>query len=552
MRHLARSSVPAPAASTAAARAELLLRVAVVLGVTMTFLDTTVVNVALETLARDLHAPVSTIQYVATGYMLALAATIPLSGWTLERFGAVRVWSASLGLFGLASLLCATAWSAPALIAFRVLQGLGGGMIVPVGMTMLVRSAGGDAGRVASLIGVPMVLGPTLGPLLGGLVIDNAPWRWIFWINVPLTIPALLLARRALGPAERRREAAALDARGENRVSDPHGDDRGSAADGGAADAAARRGDPGPFDLLGACLLPPGLAAVVLGFAQTAEHGTVAVTSAYLPLLLGAALIAAAVRHALRVPQPLIDMRLFLTVRFSAAVSVVFLAGASFFGVWLTLPLYLQVARSESALHTGLFMAAQGVGVALAMPLVRRLTTRVGGGRVALLGIAISLLGTAPLTQVSGTTPVGLLTLLLLVRGLGLGATMMPGMAAAYASLRPQQVPRGASVVNALHRVGGALGGALAAVGLQRQLQQLPLAIVGGGGGELPGGGALAGRPHATALVAGAFASAFWWVLVPLVVALVPAILLARGHRAPPAGGAELEEAEADAAAAGA
>ncbi|MDO8211715.1 DHA2 family efflux MFS transporter permease subunit [Conexibacter sp. CPCC 206217] len=496
MRHLARSPAPVPAASTAAARAELLLRVAVVLGVTMTFLDTTVVNVALETLARDLHAPVSEIQYVATGYMLALAATIPLSGWTLERFGAVRVWSASLGLFGLASLLCATAWSAPALIAFRVLQGLGGGMIVPVGMTMLVRSAGGDAGRVASLIGVPMVLGPTLGPLLGGLVIDNAPWRWIFWINIPLTIPALLLARRALGPTER-----------------------------------SGSGDPGPFDLLGACLLPPGLAAVVLGFAQTAEHGTVAVASAYVPLLVGAALIAAAVRHALRVPQPLIDMRLFLTARFSAAVSVVFLAGASFFGVWLTLPLYLQVARSESAVQTGLLMAAQGVGVALAMPLVRRMTDRVGGGRVALLGIAISLAGTAPLTQVGGTTPFPLIALLLLVRGLGLGATMMPGMAAAYASLRPQQVPRGASVVNALHRVGGALGGALAAVGLQRQLQQLPLAIVGGGGGELPGGGALAGRPHATALVAGAFAHAFWWVLVPLAIALVPALLLARGHR---------------------
>jgi EmrB/QacA subfamily drug resistance transporter len=494
-------SARSPAGSRAGA--DQLLRVAVVLGVTMTFLDTTIVNVALETLARDLHAPVSTIQYVATGYLLALAATIPLSGWTMERFGAKRVWIASLALFGTASLLCAAAWSAPALIAFRVLQGLGGGMIVPVGMAMLVRSAGTDPGRVASLIGVPMVLGPTLGPLLGGLVVDNAPWRWVFWINLPLTLLVLVLATRARTAPE-------------------------------------RGGDPGPLDVVGACLLPPGLAGLVLGFAQTAEHGSVTTWSAWVPLLLGGALVAAAVRHALRTPRPLVDVRLFLVPRFAAAVAVVFLAGASFFGAWLTLPLYLQVDRGASALQTGLLMAAQGAGVALVAPLVRRLTDRFGGGRVALGGIALGLFGTAPLTAVSGSTPYGQLVALLLVRGVGLGATLMPAMAAAYTSLHADQVPRGASVVNALHRVGGAMGGALAAVGLQRQLVRLPPRI--GGGGTLPSSSAHL-QPHASELLATAFAQSFWWVLVPLVLALVPGALLAwqRG----PAGTAGVPAAEA-------
>ena len=192
----------------------------VITGVIMSILDTTIVNVALETLARELHAPLSTIQWVSTGYMLALAVVIPLTGWMSERFGAKRVWMTSVALFGIGSALCGLAWSAESLIFFRVLQGIGGGMIMPVGMSVLAQTAGPHrVGRVMSVIGVPMLLGPILGPVIGGLIVDTWSWRWIFYVNVPIAIAVAgargEAAARRRGPCGRRqarlaRAAAAL------------------------------------------------------------------------------------------------------------------------------------------------------------------------------------------------------------------------------------------------------------------------------------------------------------------------------------------------------
>src|SRR5580692_9067981 len=171
----------------------------VVLGSIMSILDTTIVAVALATLARDFHVSVTTIQWVATAYLLALALVTPVSGWAVDRYGAKRVWMLSTLLFILGSSLCGLAWSADSLIAFRVLQGVGGGMLLPVGQSMLARAAGPQRlGRVMSIIGVPMVMGPVLGPVLGGLIVSNYSWRWIFYINVPIGIIALILSRRWL------------------------------------------------------------------------------------------------------------------------------------------------------------------------------------------------------------------------------------------------------------------------------------------------------------------------------------------------------------------
>src|SRR5580658_10015128 len=171
----------------------------VILGSIMSILDTTIVAVALDTLAKDFRVTVSTIQWVTTGYLLALAVVIPVTGWAVDRFGAKRVWMLSLTLFIVGSSLCGLAWSANSLIAFRVLQGVGGGMLLPVGQSMLARAAGPQRmGRVMSIIGVPMVMGPVLGPVLGGLIISNYSWRWIFYVNVPIGIVALALSARTL------------------------------------------------------------------------------------------------------------------------------------------------------------------------------------------------------------------------------------------------------------------------------------------------------------------------------------------------------------------
>src|SRR5215208_3536565 len=171
----------------------------VIVGVIMSILDTTIVNVALETLSRELDASLSTIQWVSTGYMLALAAVIPLTGWTSEHWGAKRVWMVSVALFGMGSALCGFAWSAESLIFFRVLQGVGGGMIMPTGMALLAQTAGvSRVGRVMSVVGVPRLLGPSLGPVIGGLIVDSVSWRGIFYVNVPIAVVAIVLAARML------------------------------------------------------------------------------------------------------------------------------------------------------------------------------------------------------------------------------------------------------------------------------------------------------------------------------------------------------------------
>jgi EmrB/QacA subfamily drug resistance transporter len=463
----------------------------VTVGMVMSILDTTIVNVALETLSRDLHASLSSIQWVVTGYMLAIAIVIPLTGWMSERFGAKRVWMISVALFGVGSVLCGLAWSSGSLIFFRILQGVGGGMIMPVGMSLMTQTAGPQrVGRVMAVIGVPILLGPILGPVIGGLIVDSISWRWIFFVNIPMAALGLVMAARLL-----------------------HGD--------------AGRADAGRFDWTGLLLLSPGLAAIVFGLSETETHGGIGAAIAWGPMVAGAVLVALFAVHALRAERPLIDLRLFRSTAFSAAAATTFLLGGALFGALIVLPLYYQVARGESALTAGLLMAPQGLGAALAMPIAGRLTDRVGGGRVALVGLVIMTLGTIPFAFIDADTSYGLLGGMLVVRGIGMGATMMPAMAAAYATLGRHEIPRATSALNVLQRIGGSLGTALLAVVLQHQLTER----LGAGAG-----GTLARVPESVRTrigepLAAAFAHTFWWAVGLGVLALVPTVVLALAQR---------------------
>src|SRR3954471_465617 len=192
------------------------IAVVVILGAIMSVLDTTIVNVALDTLSRDLQTSLDGIQWVVTGYMLALAAVIPVTGWAATRFGARRLYVVSLILFTLGSALCGFAWSSSTLIGARVLQGLGGGMLMPIGQMILVREAGPrNMARVMSAIGVPIILAPVFGPTLGGLLVEHAGWQWIFLVNLPIGVAAVIAALRLL-PRDEAAPAAAgkLDAIG--------------------------------------------------------------------------------------------------------------------------------------------------------------------------------------------------------------------------------------------------------------------------------------------------------------------------------------------------
>jgi EmrB/QacA subfamily drug resistance transporter len=451
--------------------------IVVIVGAIMSILDTTIVNVALESLSRDLDAPLSTIQWVASGYLLALASVIPLTGWAAERFGPRHVWMTMVSAFVATSALCGAAWSAESLIAFRVLQGLAGGMIMPIGMITLAQAAGPQrVGRVMSVVGVPMLLAPVLGPVLGGLLVTHLSWRWIFFVNLPIGLVGLVLAARLL-PAER--------------------------AEGRHA------GGPGRLDWRGLLMLSPGVALVVFGLSEVSTHGSVTVSRA-LPVLAGAALVAAFALRAWRTPAPVVDVRLFADRGFAAAAVTVFLVGAALFGSLLLLPLYFQIARGLSPLQAGLLMAPQGLGAALGMNRAGRLTDRIGGGPVAVAGLFGLMLGTIAFTQVGVDTPYWVLEVSLVARGIGLGFTMMPAMAAAYSTLERWQVPRATPMLNVMQRVGGALGTAVLAVVLQQQLAD-------------------AGAPGP---VADAFAHTYWWAMAITAVALVPALVLAHAQRA--------------------
>jgi EmrB/QacA subfamily drug resistance transporter len=471
--------------------------IVVVVGAIMSILDTTIVNVALESLSRDLDAPLSTIQWVATGYLLSLATVIPLTGWAAETFGPRRVWMTVVAAFVATSALCGLAWSAESLIAFRVLQGFAGGMIMPIGMITLAQTAGPRrVGRVMSVIGVPMLMGPVLGPVIGGLLVTHLSWRWIFLVNLPIGVIGLLLAARLM-PSER------------------------SEGRGGP-------GAPSRLDWRGLLMLSPGLGLVVFGLSEVSTHGSITF-GRLLPVVAGVALIAAFVWHAWRSDAPLVDVHLFRERGFSAAGATVFLVGGALFGALLLLPLYFQVARGESALTAGLLMAPQGIGAALGMNRAGRLTDKAGGGRVVIAGLVMLMLGTVPFTQVTAHTSYWLLSAALVVRGVGLGFTMMPAMAAAYATLERSDVPRATPMLNVLQRVGGSLGTAVLAVILQRQITS----ELGGAGGGLAAAREVsrAARERVAEPAASAFAHTYWWAMAGTALAIVPAAVLAVTER---------------------
>jgi EmrB/QacA subfamily drug resistance transporter len=477
----------------------------VVLGSIMSILDTTIVAVALDTLGKDFHVPVSTIQWVTTGYLLALAVVIPVTGWAVDRYGAKPMWMMSVGLFIIGSSLCGLAWSANSLIAFRVLQGIGGGMILPIGQSVLARAAGPQRmGRVMGVIGVPTVMGPVLGPVLGGLIVSNFSWRWIFYINVPIGIVTLLLSRRILSSTDDSEKV---------RTS---------------------------FDTLGFCLLSPGLAALVYSLSEVGITGSFTSTPVLISFILGLGLMIGFVVHALRIKYPLLDLRLFKNRHFTIANICIFVLGATLYGSMFLLPLYYQIARGQSPLAAGLLMAPQGIGAACVMRLSGSITDRVGPRRVVPAGILLMAAATIPFAFVTTGTSEVLLGGTLFLRGIGLGLSMMPIMAAAYFDLSNADVPRASTTLNIVRQIGGSVATALFAVVLQRQI--VDQTHSGGHGGGLSLSDTAKLPAQVADKVATAFSHTFWWAVATILLAFVPTLFLpskaaqARPPAGPPSG----------------
>jgi len=474
-------------ADTHVDRALLLVASVVVLGAIMSILDTTVVNVAINTLAARFHTTLPTIQWVATGYTLALATVIPLTGWIADRFGTKRLYMTSIALFVVGSSLSGLAWSSTSIIVFRVLQGLGGGMIMPAGMTILTRAAGPNRiGRVMAIMGVPLLLGPILGPILGGWLVADVSWRWIFFINVPVGILAVALALRVLP-----RDVAAHEQK---------------------------------LDLVDLALLSPGLALMIYGLAESNSAGGFGSSKVLIPLIAGVLLLVAFVWHALRATNPLIDLRLFLDRTFTTSSITLLLVVIAVFGSFLLLPLYFQAVRGESALQSGLLLAPQGFGSMITMPIAGSLADRTGSGRIVPFGLIAVALSVLELTQIGAHTSYVLLEVVLFVFGLGMGFTMMPVFTGAMQSMREEVVARASTALNIIQQTGASIGTAVLSVLLASAISSQ----LGGGHGTIgsTAGMSAAARAHIAPPMAAAFGQTFWWALALLAVAFVASLTL--------------------------
>ncbi|HEY7484274.1 MAG TPA: MDR family MFS transporter [Streptosporangiaceae bacterium] len=468
----------------------------VVLGSLIAVLDVTIVYVATRAIGRDLGGSISSVQWVLTGYMLAFAGIIPVTGWAIDRFGAKRVWIGALLVFMGASVLCGLAWSSGTLIAFRILQGIGGGMITPVGDALIVQAAGPwRLGRVMSILGAPTLVGSVAGPVLGGLIVSSIGWRWIFLINVPLCIVAVLTAmwllpRTSSGPRAR-------------------------------------------LDLRGLVLLTFGVAVFIYGMSETGGTGGFGGIRGSVELGVGTLLLALYGLHARALRgRALIDLSLFRKRGFAAPAVLNLLFPVAMFGALLLFPLYWQIAAGQSPFATGVVMASLAFGSMVVLPLAGRLTDTVGAGLVVPGGVVLALLGLFVYAQAGVHASRPVLVGALFVLGLGVGATNMPLTAAAYASLPRDVIPRAASALNTIKRLGASIGTAVMAVVLQR-------AIVS----EVPQLGDAALRPLAPETRAGfasglahAFSETFWLAFALTAIALGPALYLPRNWRRRPRG----------------
>ncbi|POX55053.1 MFS transporter [Streptomyces sp. Ru71] len=407
----------------------------ILLGGIMGILDGSMVAVAAETLAEDFHTSLATISWVSTSYLLALTVSIPVTTWAVDRFGGRRLWLLGLVVFLAGSIGSGLAWNAGSLIVFRVVQGLGAGLLDPLMLTLLARSAGpARAGRVMGLMGVVGSSGPVLGPVVGGIILQGLPWRWMFLVNVPIGLVALLLALRTVP-----RDTPPVDQQHT------------------------------PLDVLGIALLGPGVASGVLALSQAAERATVTVWQVLVPLAAAIVLLGGYAVHALgaRRTPPLIDLRLFTRRSFSASVTVGSLVGLATFASLFALPLYYQQARGHGTFATALLLAPLGVGSAISMPLTGRLSDRIGSRYLVLAGAVVAGLSALALTRAGAHTAEAWTAVAAFTLGLGLGSVGAPTIASLYRTLPPALVPQGSSVLYMLNQLGASIGIALVALVVQ-------------------------------------------------------------------------------------
>ncbi len=420
--------------------------VALVVGAFMALMDSSIVNVAIPTMEHVFGVNTSQVEWVVTIYLLALGVVVPASGWLGDRLGFKRLYLYSLLLFVVGSGLCAVSWSLPVLIGARVIQALGGGMIMPTTMSMVYRLIPRDKLGVASgFFGMSMLLAPAIGPTLGGYLVEYVDWRWIFTVNLPIGVIGLVLATSVL-PEFRARDA-------------------------------------GPFDNWGFFTSAGGLFALLLALSEGSTWGWSSEGVTWLVFASGVLLIAF-VWVELSLERPLLDLRVFRYGSFTASILFVVGLNVALFAGAFFIPVYLQLVRNMGALQTGLILMPGALATGVMMPIAGRIYDRAGPVPSVLAGTAILTLGTYLLHAMSLTTGPGAIVWWMVIRGLGMGMAMMPATTAGMSVIPPALVGRASALNNIVMRVAGSFGIAVLTVVLDNGVISHSVAL---GAQYLPG-----------------------------------------------------------------
>jgi EmrB/QacA subfamily drug resistance transporter len=390
----------------------------------MSIMDVTIVNVALPTIGRDFKVTPTAVSGISIAFLVALAVFIPASGWLGDRFGGKRILLAALVVFTGASALCGLAQNLGELVGFRILQGVGGGMLAPVGMAMLYRVFPPEERvRASAILTIPTTLAPALGPVLGGILVTDLTWRWVFYVNVPIGISAIVFGALFL----------------EHRVQD----------------------EPGRFDLVGFLLSGAGLGLAMYGVSEGPNLGWGS-AQVLISLAVGLALLVAMVFFELRHHQPLLALRLLKNRLFGASNGVIVLASVGFLGTLYAISLYYQDGRGLSALQSGLSTFPEAIGVMTGAQLgARILYPTLGPRRLITMGLTGTALSIGLLSLLGAGSSLWWARLLMFTLGFAMAQVFVPTQAAAFATITPSETGRASTMFNAVRQLGGAVGVAL-------------------------------------------------------------------------------------------
>lgn len=360
---------------------------AIIVGMIMVILDSTVVNNAIPKLVEYFDTDLKTIQWTVTGYTLALSAVIPLAGWMTDKFGSKQIFMITIALFTIGSVLCGIAQTPEQLIIYRIIQGLGGGMVATIGMAMVFKLAPPERrGSIMGVLGIPMLMAPAFGPVLSGWLVDSVSWHWIFIINLPIGIIAFILGYKYLPKV--------------GRHAAPH------------------------LDVIGMCLAPIAFSMLAYGVSEGGTSWSSA--STITGLTVGGIALILFIFVELAQKQPLLELKVFKSSDFTRSIILTWIVQLALFGAMLIVPLYLQSVMHYTALETGWILMPQALCAGIGMPISGRLFDKIGARPLAFAGLAAVSISLFILSGISVDTSLWVIILCICIMGLGMGFSMMP------------------------------------------------------------------------------------------------------------------------------